>query len=103
MIVGNLNIEGLVVTIRPLETYPPLLIDPDTVLPFPIPTQRLEPIAWQSHQVAPIRSSFEQIESPLCLISEGLEFLYVLASGKAPCALVAISRRSLSASEFVHN
>jgi hypothetical protein len=103
VIVGNFNIKGPILIIRPLETYPPLLINPDTVLPFPVPAQRLEPIAWQPHQVASIRRGFKQVNSPLCLISEGLEFLYVLASGKAPCALVAISRRSLSASEFVHN
>jgi hypothetical protein len=103
MIVGDLNIEGLVVTIWPFKTHPPLLIDPNTVLPLSIATQRLKPVAWQPHQVVTIHSSFKQVKSPLCLISEGLEFLYVLTSGKAPCALVAISRRSLSASEFVHD
>lgn len=37
---------------EPLEANPPLIVDTDAVLTFPVPTQTLETIAGQGGQVS---------------------------------------------------
>ena len=49
MIVGDLNIVG--VSFFPKETDPLLIIDPDTVLPFPVTGKLLQAIARRNSQV----------------------------------------------------
>ncbi len=49
MIIGNFNIFRTVV--RPPETDAVLFVDADTVLPFSIPAQGFESVAWRYSQL----------------------------------------------------
>jgi len=49
VVVSNFNIRGIAVT--PYEADPPLIVDPDTVLPFSIALQHLQPIRWRYPQI----------------------------------------------------
>jgi hypothetical protein len=54
VIIHNIDIEGI--SSFPTKADPPLVIDPDTVLPFPIPLQRFEPVPrWGSEIVEAFR------------------------------------------------
>ena len=44
VIIDNFNIDWARRTFRPVETDSPLVVDPNTVLPFPIPLQRLKTV-----------------------------------------------------------
>jgi hypothetical protein len=50
MIVDDLDIVGR--SIMPPKANPPLLVDPDAVLPAPLTLQSLEPVAWRHPQVS---------------------------------------------------
>ncbi|HSA82705.1 MAG TPA: hypothetical protein VLE23_17945, partial [Geminicoccaceae bacterium] len=49
MIVDDVDIVGR--SLMPPEASPPLLTNPDAVLPTPIAPQGLEPVAWRHPQV----------------------------------------------------
>jgi hypothetical protein len=68
MIIDNLNIVGTV--FPPLKANPPLVIDPDAVLPLPIAYERFKPIAGQACQVAQAGRLVQQIKAPLRLRDE---------------------------------
>lgn len=62
MITDNFNIDRTRRTFEPVETDSPLVVDPNTVLPFPIPLQRFETVPRQGRQVLKSRGGFEPIE-----------------------------------------
>jgi len=62
VIVGDLNIKGI--TVLPSEADPPLVVDPDAVLTFPIAGQLLETIPGWNSQVAQRISRVEHEELP---------------------------------------
>jgi len=66
MVIDDPNIEG--VTVAPLETNPPLLIDPDTPLAQPITLKRLKHIARRDGKVAQISSGIELLKLPQCTL-----------------------------------
>jgi hypothetical protein len=45
MVVHDLNVRGALRIRWPLETDPPLLIDADRILAFPVTAQRFQPVA----------------------------------------------------------
>jgi hypothetical protein len=49
MIIYNIHVEGM--SAFPQETYPPLVIDPDAVLPLSIPFEPLQPICRRNTQI----------------------------------------------------
>src|SRR5581483_7376554 len=46
------DLDFICLPVRPAETDPPLLVDPDAVLPLAVAFERLEPISRRRHQVA---------------------------------------------------
>lgn len=48
----------------PLETYPPLIVDPYAVLPFPVAIQLFEAITWRDPQVTQIGCRMQVQEFP---------------------------------------
>jgi hypothetical protein len=49
MVVNDLDVMR--VTISPMETHPPLVIDANAVLPFTVPRQFLQPVPWRDSKV----------------------------------------------------
>jgi hypothetical protein len=95
MVVGNLDVESPVTFVRPLEAHPPLLIYPDTELPFPVTAQSLKAIAGQQHQVVPADRSLQNIQTPLRLLLERLKLSDALTGGKTLSAPVAVLGRNI--------
>ena len=62
VIIDNLNIDRARRAFGPLETYSPLVVDPNTVVPFPMPLQRLKTVPRQDRQVLKSRGGFEPIK-----------------------------------------
>jgi len=62
MIVRHLDL--IRIALPPLKADPPLLVDPDAVLPGPIPRKLLEPVARGNPQVAQIVGGVEHEELP---------------------------------------
>jgi hypothetical protein len=50
MIVDDLHLIG--VSVAPLKTHPPLVIDADAMLPCPVARQLLQPIARRDSQIS---------------------------------------------------
>jgi hypothetical protein len=59
VIVHNLYILGSSI---PTEADAPLVVDPDAVLPHPVPSQRLKPIAWRDPQIVEPDRCVEQLQ-----------------------------------------
>jgi len=49
MVVGYFNVTGI--SVFPEKTYPPLIVDPDAVLPFAITPQCFKPVARRDPEV----------------------------------------------------
>jgi len=73
MVIGDLDMEGPVNRIRPLEAYPPLLVDANTELPFAISAQRLKTIARQPQQIVPANRRFQNVQAAFGLVLESLK------------------------------
>jgi hypothetical protein len=102
MVVGDFDVERTSPIFRPLEAYPPLLIDAYAELSLPVAAQSFKPIARQSHQVVSAYSSLDNIQSPLCLLLKCLKLSYPLAVGETLCALVAVLGQNVSQSQVFH-
>jgi hypothetical protein len=63
MVAANLNAERPNSVVRPLETYPPLLVDTDAELSLPVAAQRFKAIAGQEHQVVSADRSLQNIQA----------------------------------------
>ena len=66
MIVDNLNVYGSRCLLGPLKTHPPLIIDADTVLAFPISFENFKTVAGQCRQVLQGNGSFKAIQFQAC-------------------------------------
>jgi hypothetical protein len=71
MIVNDFRVVRAVFT--PLEADPPLLVDPNAVLPLSITTQNLQTIAWQTGQVFQAGCAIKSLEPALRLSCKTLE------------------------------
>ena len=83
MVVGDF--DAVRVSILPDKTDPPLIIDPDTVLPLAIAPELLEAIAGDSTQVVKARRRMERGQLSLCLALEGLKSFHALAAEQTRC------------------
>lgn len=59
----------------PEKTNPPLIVDPDAMLPDPIRMQHLQPVSWWGTQVLEIRCVIEHGQFSLSGLPEAGEFL----------------------------
>jgi hypothetical protein len=64
VVVRDLDVVG--VTTPPSEADPPLVIDPDAVLPLPITAQSFQPVARRDAQVVQAVRSVQHPELPQC-------------------------------------
>jgi hypothetical protein len=71
VVVDNFYVTGAVNT--PSEADTPLLVDADTVLSLPVPSQCLEPVARQVHEVFQARCTIENLQSSIGLLGNGLK------------------------------
>jgi len=62
MVVNNLHVFRC--AFLPAKTDPPLIVDPDAVLAFPVTRQRLESVSWNCRDVFPLFSIIEHPELP---------------------------------------
>jgi hypothetical protein len=62
MIIHYLHV--VCITLSPFKANPPLLINPNTVLTFPIPRQFFQPIRWGYTQIIERNSSIEHSQFP---------------------------------------
>jgi hypothetical protein len=58
MVIHNLYIRRTGRAFHPIEANPPLVINADAKLPFPVSLQDLKPVAGQGSQIAQSRSRF---------------------------------------------
>lgn len=57
MIVDDLHVIGI--SVKPNKTQSPLIVYPDTVLPFPVATQCFQAISGWRRQIAQFRSTIQ--------------------------------------------
>jgi hypothetical protein len=82
VIVNNFNVNGI--GLRPAETDPPLVIDPNAVLPQPIATQGLETVSGNRTQVGELSGGMNVVQLPFCRRSDTLELPAEFASKNLP-------------------
>jgi hypothetical protein len=79
VIIRYLDLIGIPVS--PLETEPPLIVDPDTVLPCAIPGKLLQPIRRRDPQIIYIQGVIQHAHFPQCdLLDVCWQFFRSLAS-----------------------
>ena len=88
MIVHDLNIDRPLCSLRPLKTYPPLVIDTDTVLALAVPPECLQMITGQV-QVKQRHYRFELVELHFRLMFNTLKGFNPVSYGKRPGPLVS--------------
>jgi hypothetical protein len=69
MVVRHLDIERATVT--PCEADPPMIVDPDTVLPSAATFELLKPISWRNGQVGKYRCAVDDQKLPRCRPDHG--------------------------------
>jgi hypothetical protein len=62
MVINDLDVVDI--SLSPGEANPPLVIDPDTMLPLAVAFQGLEPVAWRDLQVLERFGAMEIQELP---------------------------------------
>jgi hypothetical protein len=77
MIIHNLHLVWAILT--PHKAHAPLVIDPNAVLPLPVPMQGFQAIAWQPGQVCQAGSTVQDLQASLSLSLHSLEAAYSLA------------------------
>ena len=80
MVVGNLYVFRS--AFPPLKADPPLIIDPDAVLTFPVTRQRLESVSWDSRDVFQPFSVIEHSEFPTRQLLDVSELAAAVAAEK---------------------
>jgi len=60
VVLNDLNVER--VSVLPLKTDTPLLVDPNAVLPFTVALESLQLIRWRNHEIAEIRSAVQVLQ-----------------------------------------
>src|SRR5437870_1863149 len=91
MIVDDLNVDRTDGTFRPLETDPPLVIDPDAVLTLTVPDQHFEPVAGQDGKVPQRHHCLDTVKLQLRGPFDPRECLDPFASGEFPGPFVPIA------------
>lgn len=76
MIVRNLDVERLLVVVRPLKANTPLLVDPNAELPPASAAECLKAIAGQLHQIAAADGGFQNVKATLRLIFNGMKLFH---------------------------
>jgi hypothetical protein len=71
MIVNNFDI--IRITGRPSETYPPLIIDADAVLTYPLPFKRLQLVSRRLHHILKMPGAIQKKELTTRLTFNRLE------------------------------
>jgi len=92
MIIDNLNLLRTCRTLRPLKAYPPLIINPDTILTSAITFQRFKPIARKSCQIFKRRCCIKPIKPDFGLSCKARKGCNILAFGKARSSLIFIAQ-----------
>jgi hypothetical protein len=96
MVVDDFDIHCFRLSVRPLETDPPLVIDADAELPRPVTSKRFETVAGQFPERLCVRSSLEDFESSIRLPFERLKLAHTFAGREPRCATVSILWRNQS-------
>jgi hypothetical protein len=90
-IVDNLDVGRTGRSFSPLETHPPLVVDPDAVLPLPVSFQSFKPIARQGRQILQRYGRFQTVElEPRSVLDTGERF-DPLAVGEVFSTFVAVT------------
>src|SRR6266852_3410762 len=76
VIIHNLHLVRAI--LAPHEAHAPLGIDPDAVLPLPVPMQGFQAIARQPGQVSQAGSAVQDLQATLSLHLHSLEAAYPL-------------------------
>jgi hypothetical protein len=63
MIVGDLNVDGFAIV--PSEADAPLVVDPDTVLPFPVSTKLLKSVRRWNTKIVQVFRTMEDDKFPI--------------------------------------
>lgn len=82
MVIDDLDISRAGRPFRPCETYPPLVIDPNAILPFAAAFEGFQPIAGKSGEVGKICRRVEPVEPYLGLTRETGKRPNVIAFGE---------------------
>jgi len=82
MIIHDLDFKG--VPLAPRKANPPLVIDADAVLTFPIAFEAFQAISWQRRERPEIRRGVEHVEFPKSLALDGLETANGYSMEEAP-------------------
>ena len=56
------------ITIDPFKAYPPLIADPDAVLPCPITTELLQPVRWRDAEIVQSDGIVEHAQLAIALL-----------------------------------
>jgi hypothetical protein len=98
MVVHDFDVARSWLPVRPLETYAPLLIDPDGILAGPVSLEGFKPIAGQNPQGIKGGCSVQDCQPPLGLLLECLERPDILSLAKlfGPFVPVAEDHRNAS-------
>lgn len=91
VIVNDLHISRSWRPVRPLEAYPPLVVDADTILAFPIPNERFEAVSGQRRQVCQRYSRLKAVELQARRAFDSREGPYALTGGKISGMLIPIA------------
>jgi hypothetical protein len=101
MVINDLDVARLRLAVRPLETNPPAIVDPDAVLTRPIAPQRLEAVARQHHEGSFVWCRFQKFQALVCLARERLKLADSLTGSKLSRALVPIFANAEQMTPFV--
>jgi len=83
MIIHDLDFKG--VPLAPRKANPPLVIDADAVLTFPIAFEAFQAISWQRRERPETRRGVEHVEFPKGLAFNSLEPAYSFSMEEALC------------------
>jgi hypothetical protein len=92
MVIDYFDVGGTGIPARPLETDPPLDVDPDAVLAGAVTLQRFQPIAPERPQLVQPRGCAENFQSPIRLPGKAAELANELAVGKGPGPSIPITQ-----------
>jgi len=90
MVVRDFNGFRAVGARRPLETQPPLPVDPDAVLIFSVTRQSFQAIAGELRQVSQAGCRFQDTQTLFRLVTEALKSCHPLAFGETPSPRVFV-------------
>jgi hypothetical protein len=87
MVVCYFNVIG--VSVFPTKADPPLIVDPDTVLPFAVSLQGFQPVPRRNAKVLKVPGQVKIQEPPPCNAFDRTKPRYVQIIEQRPCFGVA--------------